>query len=146
MMKRRRGEEAQPERLRNRKAGRVLLCISDEPSVLTMRRMLLEAFGYRVLTADGGKAVEILTQGPVDAVILDYQAPDSNGELVAIQLKMVRPTTPLLMVTDDAATVPESIKNLVSAVVGRQGQPTALLRKIVALLDPPQSRSANQVA
>jgi hypothetical protein len=50
------------------------------------------------------------------------------------------------MVTDDAATIPESIKNLVSAVVGRQGQPTALLRKIVALLDPPQSRSANQVA
>ena len=145
-MKRRRGDESQPERLRNRKAGRVLLCISDEPSVLAMRRILLEAFGYRVLTADGGKAVEILTRGPVDAAILDYQAPDSNGELVAIQLKMVRPTTPLLMVTDDAATIPESIKNLLSAVVGRQGQPTALLRKIVALLDPPQSRSANQVA
>lgn len=143
-MKRRRGDDGQPERLRNRKAGRVLLCISDEPSVLAMRRILLEAFGYRVLTADGGKAIEILTERPVDAAILDYQAPDSNGELVAIQLKMVRPTTPLLMVADDTATIPESIGNLLSGLIGRESPPTTLLRQITAVLDSPSK--ANRVA
>jgi CheY-like chemotaxis protein len=142
-MKRRRGDEGQPERLHSRKAGRVLLCISDEPSVLTMRRLLFEAFGYRVLTADGGKAVALLAEGPVDAAILDYQAADSNGEMVAIQLKMVRPTTPLFMVTDDSTTIPESIGKMLSGVVGRQSPPTTLLRQIAAILDPP---SANQVA
>jgi two-component system response regulator HydG len=146
-MKRRRSEEGQSERLRNRKAGRVLLCISDEPTVLAMRRILLEAFGYRVLTGDGGQAIAILTERPVDAAILDYQAPDSNGELVAIELKMIRPATPLLMVADDVATIPESIGNLLSGVVGRESPPTALLRQITAVLDSPRSGSkTNRVA
>src|SRR6266568_2118788 len=68
----------------------VLLCIDDEVNGLAVRKMVLENEGYRVLTAESGKAgLEIFVLQRVDLVILDYAMPGMNGDQVAIELKRI---------------------------------------------------------
>ncbi|MDP9268895.1 MAG: response regulator [Acidobacteriota bacterium] len=130
------------EELRAREAGLVLLCVSDSSRVLAMRRFVLETFGYRVLTADGTTAIEILSKQAVHAAILDYRTPGTNGEVIAIQFKITRPAIPILMVAQDPATVPESITKLVSGLVRADDPPTALLAEIVKIVAHPERARA----
>ncbi len=63
---------------------KTLLCVDDNQSSLKICKMILEDFGYKVLTASSGReGLEIFASSAIDAVILDYQMPEMNGELVA---------------------------------------------------------------
>lgn len=49
-----------------------LLCIDDETTVLTVRKMLLESVGYRVLLAESGsEGLAMLQREHVHTVIVD---------------------------------------------------------------------------
>jgi CheY-like chemotaxis protein len=62
----------------------IVLFVDDEPTILDTRRVIFEALGYAVLTADtGARALEQLRERRVDAVVLDYQMPGMNGEKTA---------------------------------------------------------------
>lgn len=53
-----------------------LLCIDDQKPALKIRKIFLEAQGYKVLTASSGReGLALLKSNPVDAVILDYRMP-----------------------------------------------------------------------
>jgi response regulator RpfG family c-di-GMP phosphodiesterase len=57
-----------------------LLCVDDEPNVLSALRRLLRNPGYRVLTAEGGKAaLHILEQETVHLIISDMRMPEMTG-------------------------------------------------------------------
>ena len=50
----------------------LVLCVDDNLPGLLTRKALLEAKGFRVLTAQsGGVGLEIASREPIDAVILD---------------------------------------------------------------------------
>ena len=81
-------------------AGRqkTLLCVDDNQSSLKICKMVLEDFGYRVLTASSGReGLEVFVSNAIDAVILDYQMPEMNGELVAAEIRKTNPRVPILM-------------------------------------------------
>ena len=51
---------------------RTALCIDDDPQLLSVEKLYLEAHGYRVLTASSGThGLRILRTQGVDAVVLD---------------------------------------------------------------------------
>lgn len=55
----------------------VLLCIDDNQDLLECEKSCVESFGYTVLTAaSGGKGLELASEYPVDAAILDYLMPE----------------------------------------------------------------------
>jgi CheY-like chemotaxis protein len=54
------------------------LCIDDNEDLLECEKSFLESFGYTVLTANGGKGLELASENPVDAVILDYLMPETK--------------------------------------------------------------------
>ncbi|MBM3879188.1 MAG: response regulator [Verrucomicrobia bacterium] len=71
-----------------------ILMVDDEDLVLTMGRMILTSFGYRVLTANSGpKALELFTPAPdaVDLVITDLVMPNMSGRELLERLRAVRP-------------------------------------------------------
>jgi CheY-like chemotaxis protein len=65
-----------------------ILCIDDHWNGPIGRKMLLENNGYRVLEASGGdEGLKLFLSHSVDAVVLDYQMPGMNGDVVAAKMK-----------------------------------------------------------
>jgi CheY-like chemotaxis protein len=122
----------------------VLLCICNCEDILAIRKLVLESFGYEVLTTDGIDGINTLANHPVDLAILDYRAPGTNGELIAIKLKIIQPLTPILMLVDEPATVPESVAKLVHALVTRESSPIHLLEEIARIMQA-ESESSRHV-
>jgi response regulator RpfG family c-di-GMP phosphodiesterase len=57
-----------------------VLCVDDEPNILSALRRLLRRAGYRVLTADSGAAgLAVLEAGSVELVISDMRMPEMDG-------------------------------------------------------------------
>ena len=64
-----------------------ILCVDDEENQLTLRRLMLEKAGYRVLIAESpAKAIELFRSDAVDLVIVDYYMPGMNGLSLAREL------------------------------------------------------------
>src|SRR5437867_13056198 len=79
---------------------KTLLFVDDEPSILSMRRLVFEALGYSVLTAiSGEEALETLEQCDVDAVVLDYLMPGMDGEETARHIRKLRRGIPIILST-----------------------------------------------
>ncbi|HME31352.1 MAG TPA: response regulator [Terriglobales bacterium] len=77
-----------------------ILCVDDEPTGLTARRLLLSIAGYTVLAATSAEiALRLFGCNDVDLVITDHLLPDLTGtELVAV-LKRLKPEVPVVLLT-----------------------------------------------
>ena len=107
-----------------------LLCIDDEPIVLTLRKMLLESVGHRVLLAESGpQGLKILQSENIQTVIVDYKMPEMTGSEVAERIRAVRPELPIIMLSAYVDLTPEQLKN-VDAYVTKGESPDVLLRTI----------------
>ena len=86
----------------------------------------LEDFGYKVLTSSSAReGLEVFASNAIDAVILDYQMPEMNGELVAAEMKRTNPRIPILMLSG-WVSLPESALQLVDEFVAK-GDPVEFL-------------------
>jgi two-component system, cell cycle sensor histidine kinase and response regulator CckA len=73
--------------------NQTILMVDDEDLLLTMGQTILSAYGYRVLTANGGqKALEILAKEPaVDLVITDLVMPAMSGRELVERIRQTSP-------------------------------------------------------
>jgi CheY-like chemotaxis protein len=117
------------------KAGdKVILCVDDEALGLSVRKMLLETRGYRVLTANNGvEALKLLSSETFDLVVLDFLMPGMNGDVVAQKMKQLRPDLPIVMLSA-YVDLPRETLALVDKSVTKGESPTILLDTITQLL------------
>jgi CheY-like chemotaxis protein len=105
-----------------------ILCIDDNQTGLLIRKMMLEAQGYQVLTAASGQeGLRTLKSSPVNAVILDYQMPTMNRAEVARCIRQQWPDLPILMLSGFPDEVPKNALKLVNAFLAKGGAPEQLL-------------------
>jgi len=74
--------------------NQTVLIVDDEDLLLTMGQTILSAYGYRVLTANGGqKALDILAQKEpaVDLVITDLVMPAMSGRELIDHIRQTAP-------------------------------------------------------
>jgi two-component system, cell cycle sensor histidine kinase and response regulator CckA len=79
--------------------SQTILMVDDEDLLLTMGKTILSAYGYRVLTANGGqKALDILAQkdAPVDLVITDLVMPAMSGRELVEHIRRLWPATRII--------------------------------------------------
>lgn len=87
-----------------------VLCADDEINELAARKMVFESAGFEVFTArNGAQALDVFRAEPVDAVVLDYFMPGMNGLSVAREMKLLRPSVPLVMLSGFASLPGETI-------------------------------------
>jgi CheY-like chemotaxis protein len=112
-----------------------ILCIDDEEPGLKVRRILLETAGHRVLTAlSGREGIEIYKSEDVDAVILDYWMAGMNGVATARELKRLKRSVPIIILSAYGTLLDETLG--VADVWIRKGEedPQYLLGALEALL------------
>ena len=77
-----------------------ILCIDDHWNGLIGRKMLLEQSGYEVLEASGGdEGLKLFLSHAFDAVVLDYQMPGMNGDVVAKKMKRINARVPIMLLS-----------------------------------------------
>jgi signal transduction histidine kinase len=79
--------------------SQTVLIVDDEDLLLTMGKTILSAYGYRVLTANGGqKALELLSHKdmPVDLVITDLVMPVMSGRELVEHIRQRSPETRII--------------------------------------------------
>ena len=123
--------------LRNRPCrpiAKTLLWIDDYEPGLALYKAIFEGFGFRVLTASRGqKGLDLVASHHVDAVVMDYEMPEMDGEAVAASLKARRPELPVVMFTG-SDSISHRARNLVDAVCDKAGSRNELLAAIRELI------------
>lgn len=81
-------------------AAFVILCVDDDPAPLSIRKLVLERVGYRVIPVLSGKdALEILRKTNVDLVLSDQLMPEMLGTDLAVQVKNAFPEVAFVLLS-----------------------------------------------
>ena len=82
----------------------MVLVIDDDCSMRTTLSVILEAEGYRVVTAaDGDEGLGALRASPVDVAVVDMVMPGLSGDEVCAAAKAIRPEAAVIMITAHVA-------------------------------------------
>ncbi|MDE2430824.1 MAG: response regulator, partial [Burkholderiales bacterium] len=89
-----------------------ILCVDDEPNILSSLRRLFRGKGYKVLTANGGnEGLEVLENESVDLVISDMRMPVMDGAVFLEHVRARWPDTIRLLLTGYA-----DIQSIIDAI------------------------------
>src|SRR5262249_17369078 len=102
--------------------------------ILAGHRLVFEALGYSVLTADSGAAaLTLLRAHRVDAVVLDYAMSPTTGEETARRVRQDYGHIPIVLYSG-CLSVPKSILAIVDAFVQKGSGPGVLVETLQQLL------------
>jgi CheY-like chemotaxis protein len=80
------------------KPKRTILCVDDNEQSLSVRKVMLETRGYRVIAcSDGARALEDFSKGGVDLVLSDLVMPNMDGIELINRIKAISPDTPAIL-------------------------------------------------
>ena len=117
------------------RAKATILCIDDHWNGLIGRKTLLEESGYRVLEATSGdEGMKLFLSHVVDAVVLDYQMPGMNGDVVAAKMKSINARVPIMLLSA-YGPLPEVKLRSVDKFLSKSQPPAVLLSTLDSLVD-----------
>jgi two-component system response regulator CpxR len=80
------------------KPKRTILCVDDNEQSLSIRKVMLETRGYKVVTsANGREALEIFRKGGIDLLLTDLMMPEVDGNELIRRAKELSPFTPAIL-------------------------------------------------
>jgi two-component system response regulator CpxR len=82
------------------KPKRTILCVDDNEQSLSIRKVLLETRGYRVVTCQSGdEALTRFKRGGIDLVLADLIMPGLDGAKLIEEIKSLSPRTPAILLS-----------------------------------------------
>jgi two-component system, OmpR family, response regulator CpxR len=80
------------------KPKRTILCVDDNEQSLSIRKIMLETRGYRVVACcTAEEALEIFKQGGIDLLLTDFVLPGMDGQKLVELIKNMSPQTPAIL-------------------------------------------------
>jgi CheY-like chemotaxis protein len=80
------------------KPKRTILCVDDDERSLSIRKLMLQTRGYRVLTCfDPEHALERIRGGGIDLLIADLMMPKMSGAELIARAKEIAPDLPAIL-------------------------------------------------
>lgn len=123
-----------------------ILVVDDEPDILLLHRLNLEAAGYEVvLAADGMKALQRIGDDLPDLVVLDVMMPVLDGWGVLDQLATRHAAPPVVVVSAKSAQddIDRAMASGAAAYLRKPFNADQLVSTIRALLNGGVSGGAN---
>jgi two-component system, OmpR family, response regulator CpxR len=82
------------------KPKKTILCVDDNEQALSIRKVMLETRGYRVLAYNSAElALEAFRRGGVDLVLTDLIMPGVDGSRLIEEIKRLSPQTPAVLIS-----------------------------------------------
>jgi DNA-binding response OmpR family regulator len=82
------------------KPKKTILCVDDNEQALSIRKVMLETRGYRVLACNNvASALEAFRRGGVDLVLTDLIMPGVDGSRLVEEVKNLSPQTPAMLIS-----------------------------------------------
>jgi len=80
------------------KPKKTILCVDDNEQSLSIRKVMLETRGYRVIACcKAEEALEHFKRGGVDLVLTDFIMPGLDGTKLIDEIKAISPHTPAIL-------------------------------------------------
>lgn len=112
-----------------------VLCVEDEDVQLELRKLVFESAGFEFIGAQTGtEALEIFRTRPISAVVLDYWMSSMNGLAVAIEMKRLRPTIPIIMLSGFASLPGEGVGVVDAWLQKARAEPEVLIERVTELI------------
>jgi two-component system, OmpR family, response regulator CpxR len=116
------------------KPKRTILCVDDNEQSLSIRKVMLETRGYRVLPCvSGEEALTRFQQGGVDLVLTDLMMPGLDGGKLIAAIKEMSPQTPAILLSGKTRIYDHDTRADVFLPKGMYA-PSELLERIRVLL------------
>jgi two-component system response regulator CpxR len=116
------------------KPKRTILCADGNEQSLSIRKVMLETRGYKVVAySNGEEALERFKQGGIDLVLADLIMPGFDGTKLVEQIKSLSPETPAILLSAKVRTYDRENRADVFLSKGMYG-PAELLDRIRQLL------------
>ena len=116
---------------------KVILCVDDNETTLSVRSFLLDTRGYRVITATSSQeALDVLERtvpGTLDLLIADLLLPGMDGNELVRRAKQMHPFLPALIVSGTVAAYDRALAADAFLPKGA-GSPSELLERIRVLV------------
>jgi two-component system response regulator HydG len=111
-----------------------ILCVDDEPHVVTLKCQILEAAGHSVTAAvSAHDAIEKLEHNVYDAVVTDWRLGDDNGRAV-VQAAKAHPTVPVVVVSGYVTEAFQAAEPLADLYLEKPVNPEELVTIVNELL------------
>lgn len=82
------------------KPKRTILCVDDNEQSLSIRKVMLETRGYRVIPClNGEDALARFKKGGIDLVLADLIMPGLDGARLIEEIKSISPRTPAILLS-----------------------------------------------
>ena len=82
------------------KPKRTILCVDDNEQSLSIRKVMLETRGYRVIPClNGDDALARFKKGGIDLVLADLIMPGLDGARLIEEIKSLSPRTPAILLS-----------------------------------------------
>jgi len=80
------------------KPKRTILCVDDNEQSLSIRKVMLETRGYRVITCSSApEALSVFKCGGIDLLLTDLIMPGYDGHWLIDEIKNLSPQTPAIL-------------------------------------------------
>ncbi|MFZ3343235.1 MAG: response regulator [Terriglobales bacterium] len=82
------------------KPKKTILCVDDNEQALSIRKIMLETRGYRVIACNNGEAaLSAFRRGNIDLVLTDLIMPGLDGSKLIAEIKTLSPQTPAVLIS-----------------------------------------------
>jgi two-component system response regulator CpxR len=116
------------------KPKRTILCVDSNEQQLSIRKVMLETRGYRVVACTAGpEAMDIFKKGGIDLVMADLTMPGLDGGQLIQSVKAFSPHTPAILLSSKAKTYDQDTRADVFLPKGMSA-PAEILERIRLLL------------
>jgi len=116
------------------KPKRTILCVDANEQSLSIRKVMLETRGYRVVACTNGEqALDIFKRGGIDLVVTELAMPGVDGSQVIEAIKAASPQTPAVLLASKVKMYDHNTRADVFLPKGMYA-PAELLERIRMLL------------
>jgi CheY-like chemotaxis protein len=110
-----------------------ILCVDDEETPRTLRKLILQKQGYQVITAASGtEALEVLSRANISLVLSDQMMPGMTGTELTKSVKAMRPAMPVILISG-VNEVPEDA-SYADRFISKVGGPELLFKTVADVL------------
>jgi CheY-like chemotaxis protein len=95
------------------KPKRTILCVDEDERSLSIRKIMLQTRGYRVVACSNPTlAIEAMKSGGIDLILADLVLPKLTGGKVVDQLKSISPSTPAIVFSGAGACSDDTLADV----------------------------------